>query len=310
MATYSAVSAGEKDADSPINVGLIDKLDQNPHAIAEGASGAPRIKKAAIERYNEFNLFDFGDGSDGSSTISSNSNIDSGLHQYVNLTINSGVTLTKNTSQVGPLILKCTGTLTISGTIRCGNQSLLADCGGTAGGGGSGYDDDTNDHLNNGTDSGDSIYSVGAAAGFSTTAGAAGVNLPLKSLEAGLCVGALKYGGGKGPDGGDGFDSFGATDDGGAGGEGGGVLIIVANTVVFNSGATIDCSGSNGASGDSQGGGGAGGGGGSIVILYKTFSTDSGTYDVSGGTGVTKSNSRTSGAGGNGQTLKLKIDQT
>lgn len=49
MATYSAVTAGEKDADSPINVSLIDKLDQNPHAIAEGASGAPKIQTAAIQ---------------------------------------------------------------------------------------------------------------------------------------------------------------------------------------------------------------------------------------------------------------------
>ena len=49
MATYSAVTAGEKDADSPVNVSLIDKLDQNPHAIAEGASGAPKIQAAAID---------------------------------------------------------------------------------------------------------------------------------------------------------------------------------------------------------------------------------------------------------------------
>lgn len=49
MATYSAVTAGEKDADSPINVSLIDKLDQNPLAIAEGASGAPKIQTAAIQ---------------------------------------------------------------------------------------------------------------------------------------------------------------------------------------------------------------------------------------------------------------------
>lgn len=49
MATYSAVSASEKDADSPITVGLIDKLDQNPHAIAEGASGAPKIQAAALD---------------------------------------------------------------------------------------------------------------------------------------------------------------------------------------------------------------------------------------------------------------------
>jgi len=49
MATYSAVTAGEKDADSPVNVSLIDKLDQNPHAIAEGASGAPKIQNAAFD---------------------------------------------------------------------------------------------------------------------------------------------------------------------------------------------------------------------------------------------------------------------
>ena len=49
MATYSAVTAGQKDADSPINVSLIDKLDQNPHAIAEGASGAPKIQSAALD---------------------------------------------------------------------------------------------------------------------------------------------------------------------------------------------------------------------------------------------------------------------
>lgn len=49
MATYSAVASGEKDADSPITVSLIDKLDQNPHAIAEGASGAPKIQNAAFD---------------------------------------------------------------------------------------------------------------------------------------------------------------------------------------------------------------------------------------------------------------------
>lgn len=49
MATYSAVSASEKDADSPVNVGLLDKLDQNPIAMFEGAVGAPRLKAAALE---------------------------------------------------------------------------------------------------------------------------------------------------------------------------------------------------------------------------------------------------------------------
>lgn len=49
MATYSAVTAGEKDADSPLTVTVVDKLDQNPHAMFEGATGAPKIQKAALD---------------------------------------------------------------------------------------------------------------------------------------------------------------------------------------------------------------------------------------------------------------------
>lgn len=48
MATYTAVSTTEKDVDSPITVSLIDKLDQNPLAMFEGASGAPKLANAAI----------------------------------------------------------------------------------------------------------------------------------------------------------------------------------------------------------------------------------------------------------------------
>ncbi len=47
MATYSAVSSGEKDANSPITESLINKLDQNPLAMFEGAVGAPKIQTAA-----------------------------------------------------------------------------------------------------------------------------------------------------------------------------------------------------------------------------------------------------------------------
>jgi hypothetical protein len=56
MATYSAVTAGQKDADSPINVSLIDKLDQNPHAMFEGASGAPKLQPAAIDTTLEYDF--------------------------------------------------------------------------------------------------------------------------------------------------------------------------------------------------------------------------------------------------------------
>lgn len=49
MTDYTAVTSGEKDADSPINVTLVGKLDDNPHAMFEGASGAPRLQEAAID---------------------------------------------------------------------------------------------------------------------------------------------------------------------------------------------------------------------------------------------------------------------
>lgn len=48
MATYNVISATEKDADSPVTVSLLDKLDQNPLAMFEGASGAPKISNSAI----------------------------------------------------------------------------------------------------------------------------------------------------------------------------------------------------------------------------------------------------------------------
>lgn len=48
MAAYSSVSASAKDAESPVNVDLIEKLDQNPLAMFEGAAGAPRLQNAAF----------------------------------------------------------------------------------------------------------------------------------------------------------------------------------------------------------------------------------------------------------------------
>jgi hypothetical protein len=48
MTTYTAISAGEIDADSPITADLMSKLRDNPIAITEGASGAPKISAAAL----------------------------------------------------------------------------------------------------------------------------------------------------------------------------------------------------------------------------------------------------------------------
>lgn len=43
MATYRAIASTEVDADSPVTETLMTALADNPTAIAEGASGAPKI---------------------------------------------------------------------------------------------------------------------------------------------------------------------------------------------------------------------------------------------------------------------------
>lgn len=45
---YTAIPAGDRDAESPITVTLIARMIDNPIAIAAGDSGAPQIQTAAI----------------------------------------------------------------------------------------------------------------------------------------------------------------------------------------------------------------------------------------------------------------------
>ena len=316
MATYSAVAAGEKNADSPVNVSLIDKLDQNPEAMIEGATGAPRILEAAFKRYHPWNLTDLGDGSDGSATISSSANVLPGIHQYTSLTINSGVTWTKDPSYIGPLIIKCTGTVTINGTIRCANTSIHGDAGGSGGGGGSGFDSDTSSDLDNGEAGTESAYALGGAAGFTSgtdTAGQAGVTLSTKAMHAALAAGNVFYGGAKGGAGGYGVSGTGSVHTGGASPDAGGVCIIIADQIDFNASGVIDCSGDDGVDGAGSNAGASGGsGGGAIVFFYNTLNENgSSTTDVTGGAAFTGNpTGQDSGAGGAGIFLKKKIDQT
>jgi len=48
MTSYNAIVSGEIDADSPITADLMSKLRDNPIAISEGSSGAPKVLKAAL----------------------------------------------------------------------------------------------------------------------------------------------------------------------------------------------------------------------------------------------------------------------
>lgn len=49
MTTYRTISSTETDADSPVTVQLMTALADNPTAIAEGASGAPRVDGRALD---------------------------------------------------------------------------------------------------------------------------------------------------------------------------------------------------------------------------------------------------------------------
>jgi hypothetical protein len=48
MTSYVAVANGEIDADSPITADLMTKLRDNPIALSEGAAGAPKVMRAAL----------------------------------------------------------------------------------------------------------------------------------------------------------------------------------------------------------------------------------------------------------------------
>lgn len=50
MTTYTAINNTEIDAESPVTEELVTRLRDNPLAIGEGATGAPRIRGAGIAR--------------------------------------------------------------------------------------------------------------------------------------------------------------------------------------------------------------------------------------------------------------------
>lgn len=118
-------------------------------------------------------------------------------------------------------------------------------------------------------------------------------SLPLCYGGGGGCGGA-GGGGGKGSYSGSG----GTGGNGGSGGDGGGTIILIAKTIVINSGGIIESKGNaggggtGGASGSGSGtyysggsGGGCGGGGGGFICLIYDSLTNNGTITVDGGAG-------------------------
>ena len=276
---------------------------------------------------------EWGDGSDGNVTLSSNTAL-SGAKYYNNLTINAGVSVTGAT----PIVIFARNTVTINGTIT--PDRTTGGAGGGGGTGGYNTDATTATqvapHLGvqgNSGNSGSAGYvhsnptgsggASGGASGSHTTggvtngggsggSGAASVGKFSSQLMTKIRTSVISNpnsngGGGAGGSGGGGGGGGEATGNyagsggsGGSGGAGGGSVIIIAPTIIFNSGASIlsnGLAGSNGNNGVNAptnyvghrrggagggGGGGGGGHGGSIMFIYKSL-TDSGTANITGG---------------------------
>lgn len=276
----------------------MNQLQADITAQSEGAAGAPKQANASFEHYNDYKLDHFGGGALGAVTVSVNTTLDPGSREYTDFTVNSGVTLTKGSSYPGPLIIKCTGTLTISGKIEAKNQWTKYDTGGSGGSGGSGAFGGAPSDPTDNTDVAD-----GADGAASASAGNNGNDANVNAIEAQLTTrNSIFYGGSPGSNG-----TVQGSGSPGVGGIGGGVIILIAKTIVFNSTGELDVSGNVGSNGTGASGGGGGGGGGLILMFYETLSTDLGTYTRGGGNGGTGGTN--GGDGGDGYTFKKGIAQ-
>ena len=231
-----------------------------------------------------------GTGADGASTpITGNL---SGDYYYTSFTLNSGVTLTVNSSY--GLVIHATGACTINGTISTGSSANNYPSGGGSGGGG-GY----------GTANGaaaPSVYffpstssslAVGGGAGGTSGVGGAGntpTNTVSRSILGAGTTDGIFWGGSTGGAGGS---------SGGAGGNGAGSVVLICGSITGTTGI-INAVGNNGTAATTGNEGGGGGGGGGVIILSsqqtETFSGI--TLSVAGGSGG--AGFGTGGAGGAG----------
>lgn len=266
--------------------------------------------------------FYLGDGADGSKTVSTSENLATGEYHYTDLTIAAGQTLGVSESSNGGLLIRVTGTVTLPGTsvinldgkgalgapavgaTTQGGQGSAATGGGTGGGGGSA--DATYVGGAGGSSTLRNITLVGGAQSAAAPNGAGGDGVAVSNLmktiikaQVGTDLYALSGSGG-----GSGGVNSGT---GAAGGNGGGTVIIIADTIDFQSGAIITCDGAAGADGvDSNGSGGGGGGG--TVILVAQHVTNSGTITVTGGApGADSGSGGIGGTGGAGSSTVITV---
>ena len=254
----------------------------------------------------------FGNGADGDVTMVANGNYDV-VKNFKNFTLNSGVTLSR-TSAGSPMIIKCTGTCTINGTINLEGKGWPA---------GTGYGTPARTWT-----SGEGSSIVGfSESQFSSIAGLTYKNRqPSGSFDENITYflasvfdfgnialmgggGATQanpticgYGAGSGGTGSGGNTSA-------ASGNGGGGLIIIANNIVLN--GSISCKGVAGVAKTATTSSStyyytAGGGGGCVVLIAHQIS-GAGGIDCSGGAGGYSSALRQATSGGAGGFVKVLI---
>lgn len=262
--------------------------------IDPNTSGLYIFNGSQIQQVGGSNMdYLFGDGSDGNVTLIANANYDTPKN-FTDFTLNSGVTLSV-TNALTPLIIRCTGTCTINGTIDLSGKGYqITD-------------------SNEGTKGVNRSYR-GAGGGAGGNSGGEGGGSTLYPSETSAIQNVLFQSilsmnlelscGGSG---GNSVKGSTGTWPVGAGGAGGGAILIIAKSITGT--GNIFAKGSNGgvpSSGTHKAGGG-GGGGGEIALITSSY-TFSGTVSAAGGSGGNVGSDSLNGKnGGNGASAILII---
>lgn len=263
----------------------------------------------------------FGTGINGAYSATTNTSLAGGTYNYTTFNISSGVSVSVTGTQ--PLVIYCTGAVTIDGSLIANGQNgvngLTYVSGGTGGVGVAGGGNGGNGTFASGS---------GPVTAFAGT-GPGGVNTQGAGWSGGGGAGYASTGASSGGVGGFGGPAYGTvqitpTDAGsgggggsggydcgaGGGGGGGGYIYISAPTITISSTGAILVNGGNGGSdGTGNCGGGGGGSGGSVFLSAPTM-THNGLISATGGLGGASAipNSPYWGVGGAGANGRIRLD--
>ncbi len=248
---------------------------------ADGMNGAPGAVGAVGAPGADGSLRIYGDGSAGARVVDGFEVLTDANQQYTNFTVNKGATVILDSG----LVIRCTGTFTNNGTISVGGGAL---------GGEVGYNifNTTGPVQMSLTPShpGLARRAAGVAEfGFNASQrlpGPPGLGLGNSGARS-VTPGGMFAGGA----GGIGFT--------GKGGTGGGILFVLAQTLITNTGV-ISAEGTNPVAG------GNGGGGGGFIIFGSPGAIDNqGELSARGGTGANNTEGSGRGGGGGGGLVRM-----